>query len=206
MKIIKDLLTPNPYNFPGLVYTPSRIVIHYTGDKGATADQLSKFYNNTASGMFKNSKNPINTSCNYIIGWDGKIIQKALDNQMTYSVTNHNIGTIAIEVCYNTEDGKFTDKAIKALSELVPFLQKKYNIDNKNVVRHYDLTGKHCPIYYVDNKKWVELKNKIINKKEEKLYRVQIGAFRSRENAENYLNEAEKKGFSGFIIEVSENE
>ena len=206
MKIIKDLLKPNPYNFPGLTYTPSRIVIHYTGDKGATADQLSKFYNNTASGMFKNSKNPINTSCNYIIGWDGKIIQKALDNQMTYSVTNHNIGTIAIEVCYNTDNGKFSDAAIKSLTELVPSLMSKYNIGESNVLRHYDLTGKHCPIYYVDNKKWVELKNKIINKKEEKLYRVQIGAFRSRENAENYLKEAENKGFSGFIIEVSENE
>lgn len=33
----------------------------------------------------------------------------------------------------------------------------------------------------------------------EKLYRVQVGAFKNRENAEKLLNELQKKGFNGFI-------
>lgn len=36
----------------------------------------------------------------------------------------------------------------------------------------------------------------------EKLYRVQVGAFRNRNNAENYLAEIKAKGFDGFIVEV----
>ena len=36
----------------------------------------------------------------------------------------------------------------------------------------------------------------------EKLYRVQIGAFKNRQNAENYLAEAKTKGFDGFVVEV----
>ena len=203
MTIINDLLTPNPYNFSGVVYAPSRIVIHYTGDLGASAAQLSQFFNNTAKGMFKNSKKQINTSCNYIIGFDGTIIKKAEDNQMTYSVgSKYNPGSIAIEVCYNSKDGKFTDKAIKALSELVPMLQRKYKIENKNVVRHYDLTGKLCPFYYVDNKRWEELKDEITlkNEKENILYRVQVGAFKNKINAENYLKQLQDKGFNGFVV------
>ena len=35
-----------------------------------------------------------------------------------------------------------------------------------------------------------------------KLYRVQIGAFASRQNALNYLAQAKMKGFDGFIVEV----
>lgn len=35
------------------------------------------------------------------------------------------------------------------------------------------------------------------------LYRVQIGAFRNRQNAENYLKEAKAKGFDGFIVKAS---
>ena len=207
MKIIKDLLKANPYNFPGLVYDPIRIVIHYTGDYGASAERLSLFFNNVSKGYFKDAKKQINTSCNYIVGYDGTIIQKAEDNQMTYSVCEFNPGSIAIEVCYNSKDGKFTDEAIQALSELVPMLQRKYNIDNKNVVRHYDLTGKLCPYYYVESKRWSELKEKITlknNEDEKILYRVQVGAFKNKENAENYLKQLKEKGFNGFIVEYKE--
>ena len=84
---------------------------------------------------------------------------------------------------------------------------KKYGIDSNNVVRHYDLTGKHCPMYYVDNTRWAELKQRITAEKSAagKLYRVQIGAFSVRANAENYLKQADKKGFSGFIVEAEKN-
>lgn len=200
MKIYDDLLAPNPYNFPGLEYTPQRIVIHYTGDCGASADRLSLFFNNTAAGMFKNAKNPINTSCNYIVGWDGKIIRKAKDNQMTYSVSNYNIGTIAIEVCYNTATGEFSEEAIEALGELVPYLQDAYNIDADHVVRHYDLTRKQCPLYYVDEAKWKNLKNRIVKNEKKYMYKVQVGAFTSRANAENYLKQAKAKGFANAYI------
>lgn len=36
---------------------------------------------------------------------------------------------------------------------------------------------------------------------DETLYRVQVGAFRVKENAENYVKQLKKAGFDGFIIE-----
>ena len=114
---------------------------------------------------------------------------------------------IHIEVCHPDKSGKFTEKSIAALAELVPYLMKKYNIDANNVVRHYDLTGKHCPMYYVDNARWAELKRRIISGTPETgvLCRVQIGAFSVRANAESYLKQACKKGFSGFVVEAQKN-
>ena len=31
---------------------------------------------------------------------------------------------------------------------------KKYGISESNVIRHYDVNGKSCPSYWVDNSRW----------------------------------------------------
>ena len=36
---------------------------------------------------------------------------------------------------------------------------KKYNIPAENVIRHYDVTGKNCPKYFVeDEEAWKQFK------------------------------------------------
>ena len=54
----------------------------------------------------------------------------------------------------------------------------------------------------MDNERWEELKDKITlkNENENILYRVQVGAFKNKENAENYLKQLNEKGFNGFIV------
>ena len=86
-------------------------------------------------------------------------------------------------------------------------LMKKYNISAGNVLRHYDLTGKYCPWYYVDENRWAVLHEYITSAavKPKKLYRVQVGAFSSRENAEQYMNKVKAAGFGAFIVEVDNN-
>lgn len=39
---------------------------------------------------------------------------------------------------------------------------KKYGIDISRVIRHFDVNGKPCPKPFVDNRKWQEFKNRII--------------------------------------------
>ena len=96
---------------------------------------------------------------------------------------------------------------MSALRELVQYLMKKYNISAGNVLRHYDLTGKYCPWYYVDENRWAVLHEYIASAavKPKKLYRVQVGAFSSRENAEQYMNKVKAAGFGAFIVEVDNN-
>lgn len=89
---------------------------------------------------------------------------------------------------------------------------KKYNIPIENVIRHFDVTGKSCPAYYVDNTAWEALKNRIQKTTvvssptitvQKTLYRVrkswsdaasQTGAYSSLDNAKKNC----KKGYSVF--------
>ena len=84
---------------------------------------------------------------------------------------------------------------------------KKYNIPAGYVLRHYDLTGKYCPWYYVDENRWAVLHEYVTSSdvKPKKLYRVQVGAFSAKENAEQYMKKVKAAGFSAFIVEVDNN-
>lgn len=61
--------------------------------------------------------------------------------------------------------------------------------------------------YYVDENRWAVLHEYIASAavKPKKLYRVQVGAFSSRENAEQYMNKVKAAGFGAFIVEVDNN-
>ena len=46
---------------------------------------------------------------------------------------------------------KFEAATYDSLVELTAFLLGKFNLTTDNVIRHYDVTGKKCPLYYVEN-------------------------------------------------------
>jgi Putative peptidoglycan-binding domain-containing protein len=64
-----------------------------------------------------------------------------------------NTNSISIEMCDTQKDGKHnvSTKTRKNTIDLVVYLSKKYNIPRKNVIRHFDVNHKLCPIYYVTN-------------------------------------------------------
>ena len=39
----------------------------------------------------------------------------------------------------------------KSVVQLTAFLCEKYGLTQENVIRHYDVTGKICPKYFVEN-------------------------------------------------------
>ena len=194
MKITDNLIPKGKYNRPGTKSTPKRICVHYTGDCGASADRLALFFTaNTAA----------ETSSQYIVGINGEVIRCVPDDEVAYAAAGQNANTIHIEVCYKDKSGRFEEATIAALNELVLYLMNRYGISAENVVRHYDLTGKHCPAYYVDSTRWAALHERITTKQTaKKLYRVQVGAFSSKDNAENYAAMIRKAGFGAFVIEV----
>lgn len=200
MEITNRLIDVNPYNCPGTASTPTRICVHYTGDVGASADRLAQFYANVAAGMFLD--HPENwTSTQYIVGLKGEVIRIVPDNRVAYAASGKNAGTIHIEVCYAQPSGKFEEASITALEELVRYLMSRYKIPADNVVRHYDLTGKLCPYYYIDEDRWAVLHERITSdRKAGVLYRVQVGAFSSKENADNYEKKVKEAGFGTLVI------
>jgi N-acetylmuramoyl-L-alanine amidase CwlA len=62
-----------------------------------------------------------------------------------------NKNSISIEVCHPDSSGKFNDETYNSLIKLVSFLCDKFSLDENDIIRHYDITGKICPKYYVEN-------------------------------------------------------
>lgn len=202
MNITDKLIPVNNYNRPGTTSKPARICVHYTGQAGTGSDRLALYYANVAAGMFP-GKPESWTSTQYIVGFSGEVIRIIPDNEMAYAAANQNKGTIHIEVCYKKASGEFEQASKDALHELVQELMTKYNIPADKVVRHYDLTKKLCPYFYVDETRWAALHEYITAPpKPAKLYRVQVGAFSSKANAENYMKLVKQAGFKAFIVEV----
>ncbi|MGN1338868.1 MAG: N-acetylmuramoyl-L-alanine amidase, partial [Oscillospiraceae bacterium] len=204
MTLTDKLIKKNEYNRPGIASKPVRICVHYTGDVGTGADRLALFYANVAAGMFPDKPDSW-TSTQYIVGLNGEVIRIVPDNEVAYAAANRNNGTIHIEVCYTQKSGEFEQASKTTLRELMQYLMQKYGISADKVVRHYDLTGKYCPIYYVDETRWAALHEYITapEVKPAKLYRVQVGAFSSRQNAENYMKLVKAAGFNAFLVTVN---
>jgi N-acetylmuramoyl-L-alanine amidase CwlA len=98
-----------------------------------------------------------------VIGLDGEIILCIPLNEISYASNDRNNDTISIECCHPDETGKFNDKTYRSLVTLVAWVCCKYNLDKKDIIRHYDFTGKMCPLYYVEHKDaWKKLKNDVM--------------------------------------------
>lgn len=168
MKVTEMFLTPNKYSRPGTKLIKVRkIAIHYVGNPGTTAISNRNYFNNL--------KNQIGTrkiygSSHYIIGLNGEIIQCLPLNEISYATNSANSYSISIENCHPDSTGKFNTTTEKSLIELCSYLCKKYKLNPiTDLIRHYDVNGKICPKYYVNNpSEWRMFKNKVKSKMNEK--------------------------------------
>lgn len=145
--ITQMLLTPNEYSRPqDELKKVNGIVIHYVGNPGTSAQNNRNYFEN-----LKDTKER-SASSHYIVGLKGEIIQCIPLNEISYASNNRNYDTIAIEVCHPDSTGKFSAVTYEALVELTAALCRSYKLDpTEDILRHYDVSGKECPIYYVKN-------------------------------------------------------
>lgn len=156
-----QLLTVNEYSRPGSPLNQiNNIVIHYTGNPGSSA-QGNRDY-------FESLKDTHTTkaSSHYVVGLDGEIIQCIPTAEISYASNNRNSDTISIEVCHEDETGKFSDTTYNSLVHLTAWLCNRTGLEAEDVIRHYDVTEKICPKYYVENEDaWIKLKADVAEKK-----------------------------------------
>lgn len=117
------------------------IVIHYTGNPGSTAQNNRDYFNKVTTDVCSH----------FVIGLDGEIIQCVPLDEKSAASNNRNLDTISIEVCHPDSSGKFNDSTYESLVKLTAWLCDNSNLKAKDVIRHYDITGKECPKYFVDN-------------------------------------------------------
>ena len=151
-------IVKNEFSRPG---TPlekiNGIVVHYVGNPGTTAAQNRNYFNGLAE------SGATWASSHFIIGLEGEVLQLIPLNEIAYCSNERNADTISIECCHPEEDGEFTDETYSSLINLLADLCEEYDLDpSTDIIRHYDVTGKLCPLYYVEHEdEWEILKDDV---------------------------------------------
>ena len=128
------------------------IVIHYVANPGTTAQHNRDYYASRSSDV----------SSHFVIGLKGEIIQCIPLHEKSSASNHRNKDTISIEVCHPDESGKFTDETYDSLVKLTVWLCEVCGLDSNDVIRHYDITGKQCPLYFVTHEdKWEQFRHEI---------------------------------------------
>lgn len=141
-----ELLTVNPYSRPGTsTQKITGIVVHYTANPGATAMENRNYFENLKD------THETKASSNFVVGIEGEIVQCVPTWEVAYASNSRNIDTVSIECCHPDETGKFTDATYRSVVNLCAWLCMKFDLGADDVIRHYDVTGKECPKYFVDH-------------------------------------------------------
>lgn len=153
-----QLLTVNEYSRPGKALEEVKgIVIHWTANPGTTAIQNRNYFENLKDGSGTKA------SSHFIVGIDGEIVQCIPCNEWAYASNSRNSDTIAIECCTPDDTGEFTGNTYDSVLHLVTWLMGRYDLTVDDVIRHYDITGKECPKYYIDEDRWAKFKRDLTN-------------------------------------------
>jgi N-acetylmuramoyl-L-alanine amidase len=130
---------------------------------GSTAQGNRNYFESLKEQVPPNNKRF--ASAHYVIGLQGEIIQCVPDKEVCYHVgadtyTNEalrrlssypNNCTIGIELCHPTWDGKFNQKTLESCHWLLDVLLATYDLTKDDLWRHFDVTKKVCPKYFVEH-------------------------------------------------------
>ena len=141
-----ELLTVNPYSRPGTETNKiTGIVVHYTANPGSTAMDNRNYFEG-----LKDS-HETKASSNFVVGLEGEIVQCVPTWEVAYASNSRNIDTVSIECCHPDETGRFNNDTYRSMVKLCAWLCMKFDLTSEDVIRHYDVTGKNCPKYFVEN-------------------------------------------------------
>lgn len=144
----KDYLPVNEWSRPGSPLEEIRgVVIHYVGNPGTTAEANRNYFASLSSGT-----EGIYASSHFVVGLEGEVVQCVPLTEIAYASNSRNDDTVSVEVCHPDETGEFSPASYRRCVELTAWLCREFRLDpEEDVIRHYDVTGKLCPLYYVKN-------------------------------------------------------
>ncbi|MDR2649529.1 MAG: N-acetylmuramoyl-L-alanine amidase [Clostridiales bacterium] len=168
MKITDALLTMGAsHGRTGKAINPKGIVVHYVANPGSSAISNRNYFENGSNGR--------GVSSHYIVGLQGEIIrcipetEVAMHAGAAYSSAyleqakvNNSI-YYGIETCHPNADGKFSDITNLSLIELCADMCVHHGFDpHKKLFTHNEVTGKLCPLYYVNHpEEWLKFKDDV---------------------------------------------
>lgn len=157
------------------------IALHYTANDGDSDEGNANYFHNHI----------VKASAHYFVD-DDSVTQSVPDDYVAWSVggklyTDHvstgggrlygiatNSNTLNIEMCDTVKDGvvRASEATIGNAIALIRRKMKQYNIDIDHVIRHFDVNGKHCPAYLMDEQAWRKFKARIIGYELGRVYQM----------------------------------
>ncbi len=142
----RALLPVNRYSRPGTALKEIRgVVIHYVGNPGTSAQANRNYFASLAE------TGDTYASAHFVVGLEGEVIECVPLTEIAYCSNERNEDTVSIEVCHPDETGEFSPETVESLVKLTAWLMVTFDLEAEDVIRHYDVTGKICPKYYVEH-------------------------------------------------------
>lgn len=158
---IEDLVKVNHYTRRGLKLLGVKgIVVHYTATPGATAKNERNYFNGTCIEQKRAASAHI-----FVDKTEARLIVPL--NEVAFHANDHacripklkatasyyknggaNLTAIGVEMCIE-KDGSLHPDTLKRTIQVVAELCKMFKLDSDDIYRHYDVTGKNCPAFWV---------------------------------------------------------
>ena len=148
-----EFVSCDPSNYRAGRTQPVRyIVMHYTANNGDTARNNCDYYHRVGG---------LQASAHYFVDEHGAM-QSVREGDTAWHCGARaywhpecrNGNSIGIEMCSRKRaDGSYYIKpeTVANAATLAKDIMQRYGIDTEHVVRHYDVTGKRCPMPWVDD-------------------------------------------------------
>ena len=156
-----EFVSCDPSNYRAGRTQPVRyIVMHYTANNGDTARNNCDYYHRVGG---------LQASAHYFVDEHGAMQSvRECDTAWHCGARAYwhpecrNANSIGIEMCSRKRaDGSYyiLPETVANAAALAREIMQRYGIDTEHVVRHYDVTGKRCPMPWVDDPaQWTEFK------------------------------------------------
>ena len=199
MNVTQMLVSKNRYNIKcPYIMVPEFIVVHNTANNASARDEVAY--------MCKNNNQ---VSFHYAID-DKEIVQGIPEDRNAWHAGDGANGKgnrkgIAIEICYSKSGGKKFEDAEKLAAKFIAYKLKEKGWGIDKVKKHQDFSGKYCPHRTLDMG-WQRFLNMVqaeldaLKKEENVMFRVQVGAFKVRANADKLADELRKKGYDAIVV------
>lgn len=162
-----EFVSCDPSNYRAGRTQPVRyIVMHYTANNGDTAKNNCDYYHRVGG---------LQASAHYFCDEHGAM-QSVREGDTAWHCGARaywhpecrNANSIGIEMCSRKRaDGSYYIKpeTVANAAALAKDIMQRYGIDIDHVLRHYDVTGKHCPMPWVDDpEQWAAFKEMLTPK------------------------------------------
>ena len=148
-----EFVSCDPSNYRAGRTQPVRyIVMHYTANNGDTARNNCDYYHRVGG---------LQASAHYFVD-EHDAMQSVREGDTAWHCGARaywhpecrNANSSGIEMCSRKRaDGSYYIKpeTVANAAALAREIMQRYGIDTDHVLRHYDVTGKICPKYYVEN-------------------------------------------------------